>query len=111
MALEEKHEITMDWEGKKYAGINIKWDYGPVHKNSKARLSMEYYIEDLLSKVGHTKPIKAHLSPNLHDPIFYGSTKTSTSDTDTSAPLYSKRIICVQFVFGVLLYLLSTVRP
>ena len=35
MALEENYKITMDWEGKKYAGIDIKWDYAPVHKNRK----------------------------------------------------------------------------
>ena len=63
MALEENYEITMDWEGGKYAGIDIKWDYTPVHKNRKARLSMEDYIDDLLSKVFHTKPIGAQLSP------------------------------------------------
>ena len=70
MALEYNYDITIDWEGKKYAGINIKWDYAPVHKNRKARLSMENYIEDLLSKVVHTKSIKAQLSPYLHSPIF-----------------------------------------
>ena len=41
MALEENYKITMDWEGKKYAGIDIKWDYAPVHKNRKEHLSME----------------------------------------------------------------------
>ena len=51
----------MDLDGKKYSGIDIKWDYAPVHKNCKARLSMEDYIEDLLSKLGHTKPIKAQI--------------------------------------------------
>ena len=50
MALEENYDITMDWEDKKYTGINIKWDYAPIHKNCKARLSMEDYI---------AKPIKS----------------------------------------------------
>ena len=74
MALEENYEITMDWKGNKYAGINIKWEYVPVNKNRKARLSMEDYIEDMLSKVVHTKPIKAQISPHLHTPIVYGAT-------------------------------------
>ena len=61
MALERNYKITMDWEGNTYAGIDIKWDYAPVHKNRKARLSMRDYIKDLLSKVVHTKPIKSQI--------------------------------------------------
>ena len=38
MALEEHNKITMDWEGTKYPGIDIKWDYTPIHKNRKAHL-------------------------------------------------------------------------
>ena len=74
-SLKEYYEITMDWEGTKYAGIDIKWDYAPIHKNCKARLSMEDYIEGLLIKVGHAKPIKAQLSPYKHTPIVYGDSK------------------------------------
>ena len=59
MAMEENYEITMDWEGKKYAGIYIKWDYALIYKKRKTHLSMEDYIEDLLIKLGHTKAIKA----------------------------------------------------
>ena len=44
--IQRKIYITMDWESKKYSGIDIKWGYAPVHKNRKARLSMEDYIED-----------------------------------------------------------------
>ena len=35
MTLEEKYEITMDWEGTNYSGIDIKWDYAPIHRNRK----------------------------------------------------------------------------
>ena len=104
MALEENYKITIDWEGKKYAGIDIKWDYAPVHKNRKARLLLEDYIKDLLSKVGHTKPIKAQISPHLHIPIVYGANKQFTADTNTSAPLDAKGILRVQKLFGALLY-------
>ena len=104
MALEENYEITMDWEGKKYACINIKWDYPLVHKNCKGRLSMEDYIKDLLSKVAHTKPIKSQLLPQLHNPIVFWSTKQFTADIDTSAPLYAKSILRVKKNVRVLLY-------
>ena len=31
MAMEENYGINMDWEGKKYAGIYIKWDYALIY--------------------------------------------------------------------------------
>ena len=65
---------------------------------------MEDYTKDLLSKVGHTKPIKAHISPHLHIPIVYGANKQFTADTNTSAPLDAKGILCVQKIVGALLY-------
>ena len=65
---------------------------------------MEDYIEDLLSKVGHTKPMKAQISPHLHTPIVYGGTKKFTADTNRSAPLNAKGILRVQNIVGSLLY-------
>ena len=96
MALEEHYEITMDWEGKKDAGIDIKWDYAPIHKNRKARLSMDDYTEELLIKVGHTKLINAQLSPYKHTPIVYGARNKFTTNTNTSAPFNAKGILRVQ---------------
>ena len=29
--LKKYHNITEDWEGKKYAGIDLKWDYKKGH--------------------------------------------------------------------------------
>ena len=104
MALEEKYEITIDWEGTKYSGIDIKWDYALIHKNRKECLSMKYYINDLLIKVGHIKLIKAQLSPYRHNPIFYGESKQFTSKNYTSFPLDAKGILWVQKHFGALLY-------
>ena len=65
---------------------------------------MEDYIEDLLSKMVHTKPIKSHLLPHLHTPIFYGSTNPFTADTYTSAPLVAKGILRVKNIVGAILY-------
>ena len=94
----------MDWEGKKYAGINIKWECAPVHKNRIARLAMEDYIDYLLIRVGHTKPINSQLSSHLHTPIVYGATKQFTVNTNISAPLDVKGILRVQNIFSALLY-------
>ena len=57
---------------------------------------MKDYIEELLIKVGYTKPIKAQLSPYYHTHIVYGARKQFTSDTNTSAPLDAKGILRVK---------------
>ena len=58
---------------------------------------MKDYIEDLLIKVGHTKPTKAQISPYKHPPIVYGASKNFTVDTYTSALLDAKGILCEHF--------------
>ena len=41
--LNKYHNITEDWEGKKYAGIDLKWDYEKI----TCRATMDRYILDL----------------------------------------------------------------
>ena len=54
--LEQHHEITQDWEGKKFAGVNLQWNYAKNHSERTCRLSMNHYIADLLIKLGHPIP-------------------------------------------------------
>ena len=71
--LEQHHEITQDWEGKKFAGVNLQWNYAKKHSECTCRLSMNHYIADLLIKLGHPIPKKPQLSPHRCKPISYGS--------------------------------------
>ena len=43
---EEYQNITKDWEGKKYAGIDLKWDY----EKRTCRATMDGYILELRNK-------------------------------------------------------------
>ena len=47
--LQEHYMVTADWEGKKYAGIDLEWDY----KTRTFQLTMENYIRQLLIRYGH----------------------------------------------------------
>ena len=51
------HNITEDWEGKKYAGINLKWDY----EKRTCRATMDGYILNLRNKILHIQPKKPQL--------------------------------------------------
>ena len=41
------YEITKDWSGTKFAGINLEWNYSITHKDCSCRLSIKNYIRDL----------------------------------------------------------------
>ena len=64
------HNITEDWEGKNYAGINSKWDYEKI----TCRATVDGYILDLRNKIQHMQPKKPQFSPHKHRPIDYGAT-------------------------------------
>ena len=50
--LKKYHNITEDWEGKKYASIDLKWDY----EKRTCRATMDGYILDLRNKFQHMQP-------------------------------------------------------
>ena len=51
-ALETKYKLTIDWEGKLYIGIAIKWD----HEKGMVQLSMPGYVRAALHAFQHDKP-------------------------------------------------------
>ena len=72
-ALLQHYEISEDWEGKKFAGIDLEWNYKATHKNRTRHLSINNYIRNLLLRVGHPMPAKKQLSPHKHRKIVYGA--------------------------------------
>ena len=50
--LKKYHNITEDWEGNEYAGINLKWDYD----KRTCRATMDGYILDLRNKYQYMQP-------------------------------------------------------
>ena len=63
------YEVTQDWSGSRFAGINLTWDY----TNRTCRLSIKNCIKNLLLKWDHTIPSKPEHSPFRHAPIIYGA--------------------------------------
>ena len=50
--LKKYHNITEDWEGKKNAGVDLKWDY----EKSTCMANMDGYILDLRNKYQNLQP-------------------------------------------------------
>ena len=51
-----KHYHKNSWEGKKFVGINLEWDYAKTHKDRTHHILTKGYIADLLLRPGHPKP-------------------------------------------------------
>jgi hypothetical protein len=98
--LKQYHEITEDWEGKKFAGVDLQWDYA----KRSVRLTMEGYIRDLLIKYGHPAPTKPQLSPFKSKPIAYGNKSQLVSEEEPSPSLDDAGIKRVQGIVGAVLY-------
>ena len=68
----------MDWEGGKFSGIDLNWEYNSNHTKRTCILSMDGYIDKLLIKYNHKIPTKPQLSPHCHREIVYGAKEQLT---------------------------------
>ena len=99
-ALQETYQVTTDWTGSKFAGIDLTWNY----TNRTCRLTMNGYISDILTKYGHPRPAKPQHAPHKHREIIYGAKSQLEPDDDTSPRLPDDGIKRVQGIIGSLLY-------
>ena len=102
--LNQHYEMSEDWEGKKFAGIDLEWNYAARHSERTCRLSMANYIADLLFREGHTAPSQPQRSPHKHREIIYGAKQQYSQADDNSAKLDDAGITRVQRIVGALLY-------
>ena len=102
--LEMNYEITTDWEGTKFSGIDLAWNDHARHANMTCRISMKGYIAKVLLKYGHPLPKKPQLSPYRHQEISYGAKEQLAPEDDNSPPLDSQGTKRVQGIVRALLY-------
>ena len=60
--LKNYHDISDYWEGKKFAGVDLIWDYAQKNSSRTCKLSMTSYIAKLLLKVGHKLLVNKQIS-------------------------------------------------
>jgi hypothetical protein len=90
--IKEHYNITENWKGDLYSGINLEWNYTA----RTCRLSMEDYIDTILTKYNHQQPKKPVLP--------YGAKVQYTDDEDSTPPLNDASVKHVQGIVGALLY-------
>ena len=86
----EHYEITEDWGGTKFKGIDLEWNYFNSHKDYACRLSIKNYIRNLLLWLGHIKPTKKQVSSHKHRKINYGANEQYTHTLPPSPALDEK---------------------
>ena len=101
--LKKYHEISEDWEGKSFSGIDLIWDYAQKHSARTCRMSMTRYIAKLLFNVGHKLPVKKQISPHRCREITYVIKVQQAPEEYSSTALYEKGVIQVQQIIGSLL--------
>jgi hypothetical protein len=98
--LKEHYAIDVDWEGTRFIGLTLDWDYS----GHQVHLSMPGYIEKALARFAHPAPNKPQHQPHPHTERTYGATIQYAKAPDTSPALPATDKTYIQQVLGVLLY-------
>jgi len=98
--LKEHYEIDVDWEGTRFIGLTLDWDYS----GHKVHLSMPGYITKALARFAHPAPKKPQHQPHPHAERTYRATIQYAKTPDDSPILPATDKTFIQQVLGVLLY-------
>ena len=96
----EHYDITQDWTGSRFSGIDLNWDYTKF----TSRLSIKHYIKNLLLKWGHSLPSKPQQAPFRHAPINYSAKQQFANLSNASPKLDDSGLKRVQAIVSSLLY-------
>ena len=105
--LQENYKISKDWNGSRYLGLNLNWDYTKL----KVHLSMLTYVTATLKRFNRAQPRKPQDQPYPHIKTIYGAKAQYAKDADTSSPLSPSDKTIVQEVTGTFLYYARAVDP
>ena len=99
-ALQQFYEITIDWKGRNYCGLQLDWDYQAGHVD----ISMPGYIEHLLDRLKHQKTKRQVDAPHRWRKPEYGKTTQYNIPIDNSPYLTAMAAILIQSTVGSLLF-------
>ena len=94
--IEEHYKVTTDWEGKRYLGLTLDWDY----VLQQVHLSMPDYVPDALTRFRRERPRKFQNAPHASTPIIYGAKQQFTKEEIESEKLDDAGKLFVQQVLG-----------
>ncbi len=98
--LSKHYKCSHDWDGQRYLGMIINWDY----TGRAVHTSMLDYLPYALTRFQHTPPCIPQHQPYPHVKPTYGAKAQYTETVDTSPPLDKKGKKFIQEVIGTFLY-------
>ena len=87
-----------------YYGINLEWNYDPIHSKRTVRLTMNDYIANLRVNYDHPNPKNPQHSPYKHAPIIYGAKVQYIAKDNDIPSLDAEGILRVKYIVGALLF-------
>jgi hypothetical protein len=99
-AIEEDYTCKADWEGTRYLGLTLDWDYD----RREVHLSMPGYVHEALQRFQHAMPRRLQHQPHPNVEPSYGTKIQYANAADSSRPLTPKEKTFVQQVLGTFLY-------
>ena len=94
--LRSEYEVSDDWEGKRYIGLTLDWDYA----KRKVHLSMPGFVGEACKEFKHPRPKRKQDSPYPWSPPKYGA-KQQYAKQDSNEPILGKdEIKYIQRVVG-----------
>ena len=104
--LKKHYKVAEDWNGEKYSGITLDWDY----VRREVHLSMPEYCADALVRFNHTLR-KLNHQPHKHTLPTYGTSIQYAKERDASPAVGKEETKLIQQVTGTFLYYARAVDP
>jgi hypothetical protein len=98
--LKQDYKIEEDWEGTRYLGITLDWDY----KKCEVHLSMPGYVEQSLAQFGHLIPKILQHQPHKHTIPTYRATIQYAKNNNATKLLSKEEKKYIQQFLGTFLY-------
>ena len=98
-ALGTTYNVSVDWDGKQYCGLQMEWDY----VNRTCDVSMPGYVERMLHRFNHATPANREDAPHDYTKPNYGC-KQQLATTDEAPRLDEAGKKRIQEIVGTLLY-------
>jgi hypothetical protein len=98
--LQALYTITIDWDGTRYLGLTLAWDYA----QRTLDMSMPDYIDQALTRFQQSPPLTPQHAPHPWTPPTYGVATQLTPVPDTTEPLDASNKTHLQEIIGTLLY-------
>ena len=105
--LQKHDEISIDYDGKNYCGLQLEWHY----KEGYVYTSMHMYVKKTLKKYNHPSPVRPQYSPHRWNKPVYGNKIQMATEEPKTSLLDKDGKRRIQSIVGTFLFYGRAVEP